>query len=135
MIKKTITYEDYNGEKQTEDFYFNLNKAELTELNFSTDGGLETRIKRIMNERDNKAIMAMFKEIILKSFGKKSDDGKRFIKTQELRDEFEQSEAYSVLMMSFFEDSKKAADFINGILPKDMQEQIKANQANGMMPN
>ena len=103
MIKETITYEDYNGEKQTEDFYFNLNKAELTELNFSTEGGLETRIRRIMNERDNKAIMAMFKEIILKAYGKKSDDGKRFIKSQELRDEFEQTEAYSVLLMSFFE--------------------------------
>lgn len=134
MIKKTITYTDYNGEKQSEDFYFNLSKAELTELNFSIDGGLETRIRRIMNERDNKAIMAMFKDIILKSYGKKSDDGKRFIKSQELRDEFEQTEAYSELLMSFFDDAKKAADFINGILPKDMQDQIKAAQANGQIP-
>lgn len=125
MIKETITYEDYNGDQQTEEFYFNLNKAELTELNFSSDGGLEVKIRRIINERDTKEIMKLFKEIILLSYGKKSDDGKRFIKSEKLREEFEQSEAYSVLLMSMFTDTNKAAEFCKGILPKDLQSAAK----------
>lgn len=129
MLKKTITYEDYNGEKQTEDFYFNLNKAELAEMNFSVEGGLEVRIRRIMNERDTRAIMEMLKSLILKAYGKKSDDGKRFIKTQELRDEFEQSEAYSELMMEFFNDATKASQFITGIMPKELQAEAAKIQA------
>lgn len=117
MFKKTINYTDFDGNERTEDFYFNLSKAELTEMELSSDGGMEKLINKIIAEQDNKRIIAIFKDLILRSYGEKSLDGKRFIKTQELRDSFEQTEAYSELFMELATDADAAAAFVNGILP------------------
>lgn len=120
MLKKSITYTDFNGQEWTEDFYFNLSKAELMEMNLSSAGGLEVKLSRIINERDITKIAEIFKDIILRSYGKKSDDGKRFIKSEELSAEFEQTEAYSELFMELVGDANKATAFIKGIVPKDI---------------
>lgn len=117
MLKKTITYTDYDGVQRTEDFYFNLSKAEIAEMELSTAGGLDKTINRIVAEQDGKRIIALFKDLVLKSYGKKSDDGRRFIKSQELRDEFSQTEAYSDLFMELATDADAAAAFVNGIVP------------------
>ena len=125
MLKKTIKYTDFNGVERTEDFYFNLTKAELMEMEMSTTGGLTEMVRRIINTQDTPSILKVFKKIILKSYGVKSDDGKRFIKTEEMAKEFEQTEAYSNLFMELLRDEKKAADFINGLLPVDIAKQVE----------
>lgn len=117
MLKRTMTYTDYNGVSRTEDFYFNLTQAEVTELELSVDGGLVEMINRIIAAKDGKQIIALFKDIVLRSYGEKSPDGKRFIKNQEIRDAFAQTEAYSDLFMELATDAKKAAAFVNGIVP------------------
>lgn len=119
MLKKTITYTDYNGTERTEDKYFNLSKAEIMEMEMSTAGGLAEMIQNIVKAQDAPAIMKIFKDIILKSYGEKSPDGKRFIKSEELSTEFAQTEAYSVLFIELATDADKAAEFINGIIPSD----------------
>ena len=117
MYAKTITYTDYNGNERTEEFYFNFSTAELAEMELSTKGGLEGEIKYIANEQDGAKIVELFKKIILKSVGKKSPDGKRFIKSKEISDEFAQTEAYSQLFMELAFDAEKGAEFINNIVP------------------
>lgn len=117
MIKKTMTYTDYDGNQRTEDFYFNLTKAEVAEMQMSAAGGLDKMINRIIAEQDGKRIIELFKDLVLRSYGKKSDDGRRFIKSQELRDEFAQTEAYSDLFMELATDADAAAKFVNGIVP------------------
>lgn len=119
MLKKTITYTDYNDVERTEDFYFNLSKAEITDMELGTTGGLSEKLKKIVETKDQPQIIRMFKEIILASYGVKSDDGRRFIKSPELATEFSQTEAYSELYMELATDAQKAADFINGIVPKE----------------
>jgi hypothetical protein len=123
MLKKTITYEDFNGETVSEDFFFHLSKAELVELELSHEGGLSESLAKIVAVEDGKAIVAEFKNIILGSYGQRSTDGKRFVKNQLLRDEFESSEAYSVLFMELVTDVDSAINFINGIIPAGMAEQ------------
>ena len=125
MIKKTIEYVDYNGENRKEEFYFNLSKAEVMELEMSKNGGLSEYIQRIVKSSDNAAIMALFKEIICKAYGEKSLDGKRFIKNKELTDAFVQTEAYSELFMELATNADEAAAFINGIIPKNMNVENK----------
>ena len=130
MIKKTITYTDYDGNERTEDFYFNLSKPELIEMQTSEAGGLEKKIEKISKEQDIKKIIELMKDIIQKSYGVKSDDGKRFIKNQEVLDEFMQSEAYSELCMERATDAKSASNFVEGILPKGLAEEAKKLEAN-----
>lgn len=125
MIKKNIKYVDYDGIARAEDFYFNLNKAEIVELELGTTGGLTKTLEKIVQEKDNKRIVEYFKGIILKAYGEKSADGRRFIKSQELRDSFEQTEAYSELFMELSSDAKAAADFISGIVPKEAADAAK----------
>ena len=120
MFKKTVTYEDYNGNKRTEDFYFNLTKAELMELQFSTDGGMREYLQRIIDSNDQKRIMEMFKELVLKAYGEKSPDGRRFIKNDSVRESFSQTEAYSIIFMELSTDADAAAAFTNGIMPADI---------------
>lgn len=122
MLKKTITYTDYDGNERSEDHYFNLTKAEITDFNLSVPGGFEQKIKNIINAKDIPELAKLFKEIIAMSYGKKSDDGKRFIKSKEITEEFFQTEAYSQLYMSMITDDKVAAEFIHGIVPKDVAE-------------
>jgi hypothetical protein len=117
MLKKTITYVDYDGNERTEDFYFNLSKAELIEIETSNNGGLSKMIEKLVAEQDMKRIVEIFKDIILKAYGEKSLDGKRFIKSAELRDSFEQTEAYSQLFMELATNAESAAAFVNGITP------------------
>lgn len=123
MLKKTITYTDFNGEEASEDYFFHLSKAELVELEMSHEGGFVESMQKIVEAEDNKAIIAEFKKIILQSYGKKSMDGKRFIKNQTLRDEFESSEAYSTLFMELVTDTDSAIQFMNGIIPPDLVPQ------------
>lgn len=129
MIKKTISYTDYDGNERTEDFYFNLSKPELIEMQTSEAGGLEKKIEKISKEQDIKKIIELMKDIIQRSYGIKSDDGKRFIKNQEVLDEFMQSEAYSELFMALATDANAASEFINGILPKGLVEEAKKLEA------
>lgn len=126
MLKRTITYEDFNGEQVSEDHFFHLSKAELVELEMSVAGGLSESLQKIIASEDGKEIIAQFKQIILGSYGKKSDDGRRFIKNQQMREEFESSEAYSTLFMELVTDAGKAAEFVNGIVPANLaQEAMK----------
>lgn len=119
MIKKTIEYTDYNDEAIVEDFYFNLSEAELVEMDYSEAGGLEGKLKQIVNEKDAANIIKYFKEILLASYGVKSPDGRRFIKNDETRAKLEQSPAYSIIFMELLEDEQKAIAFIDGIIPKN----------------
>lgn len=121
MLKKTVTYTDYNGVERIEDFYFNLSKAEVTEMELSVDGGLAQMLENIVNSKDNKEIIRTFKQIVLKAYGEKSPDGRRFIKSKELSDAFSQTEAYSEIFMELALDDKAATDFINGILPTNLK--------------
>lgn len=122
MLKKTITYTDYNGMERTEDFYFNLSKAEVTQMELSVDGGLSQMIENIVDSKDNKEIMKIFKDIILKSYGEKSTDGKRFVKSDAISEAFEQTEAFSELFMEIALNEQAAADFVNGILPNSIEK-------------
>jgi hypothetical protein len=127
MLKETITYTDYNGNERTEDFYFNLTKAEILEMEMTTTGGLAEMIQRIVAAQDIPAIVKIFKDLVLKAYGQKSADGKRFIKSKELTEEFAQTEAYSDLFMELSTDADKAQQFINGIVPADID--LKSAQA------
>lgn len=129
MLKKTMTYTDYNGTERTEDFYFNLTKAEVMEMEMSTTGGLAEMIQRIVAAQDAPAIIKIFKDLVLKAYGQKSPDGKRFIKSEAMREEFAQTEAYSDLFMELATDADAAAKFVNGIVPVDMEQQAKVNTA------
>lgn len=121
MVKKTITYVDYNGVERTEDFYFNFNKAELLEMEVSAIGGMSERIQRIIDSKDNHILIKEFKDIVLKAYGVKSEDGRRLIKTPELTEAFTQTEAYSIIFMELATDSDAAVEFMKGIIPQDIE--------------
>ena len=128
MLKKTITYIDYDGNERTEDFYFNLTKGELIEMEFSVAGSFKGMLERIVSEQERTKIFKIFKEMLLNAYGEKSLDGKRFVKNQELRDAFEQCGAYSIMIEEFFTDVNAAITFINGIVPAELHqdpEQLK----------
>lgn len=116
MIKKTVTYTDYNGAERTEDFYFNLSKAEVMEMELSIDGGLAEKIERITAAQNAPEIIKVFKDLILKGYGEKSPDGKRFIKSKELSEAFSQTEAYSEIFMELATNADVAAKFVNGMI-------------------
>ena len=128
MLKKTIKYTDYNGSERTEDFYFNLTKAEVMEMEMSIDGGFAEMINRVIAAQDVPSIIKIFKDLILKSFGVKSPDGKRFIKSKELSDEFSQTEAFSDLYMTLATNAEEATAFVNGIVPADMANKAVAGK-------
>lgn len=128
MIKKTVTFTDYNGVERTEDFYFNLTKAEVTEMELSTTGGLAETIQKIVSAQDSPAIMKIFKDLVLKAYGEKSPDGRRFIKSDDISTAFSQTEAYSQIFMELATDADAAAKFVNGIVPADMAQKA-ANSA------
>lgn len=117
MLKKKITYTDYNDVERTEDFYFNLTQAEIMEMELGTAGGLAEMIQKIVDAQDAPAIIKVFKDLILKAYGEKSADGKRFIKSKEISDAFSQTEAYSQLFMELATNTESAAEFVNGIVP------------------
>lgn len=117
MLGKTVKYTDYDGNEREETFHFNLSKAELAEMELSEDGGLVKTIERITAAQSSKELVALFKKVLLQAYGEKSPDGKRFIKNQELRDAFSQTEAYSIIFMEVATDAEKAAAFIHAIVP------------------
>lgn len=129
MLKKPITYTDYNGVERTEDFYFNLSKAELMEMELGVTGGMTEMLNKIIAAKDAPSLMKTFKEVIMKSYGIKSDDGKRLVKSEEISTAFIQTEAYSVLFMELITDDKAAADFVNGIIPNEIQAEVAAQTA------
>lgn len=122
MLKKRITYTDYNGVERTEDFYFNLSKAELLEMEFSISGGLSEMLTKLIDTQDAPSIIAMFKDLVFKAYGEKSADGKHFVKSEELSTKFSQTQAYSDFYMELATDSKAAAEFVNGIMPDDLKK-------------
>lgn len=127
MYKKTIEYNDYNGVARKEDHFFNLSKAEITEMEMSVDGGFAEKIQKIVQAQNAPAIIEVFKDLILKAYGVKSDDGRRFMKVDpttgiKYADMFAETEAYSILFMELAMDADKAAEFINGIVPSDMRQ-------------
>lgn len=125
MYKKTITYEDYNGEKRTEDFYFNLTQAEVAELQFSIDGGYSEMLTAIVKNKDNAAMLKFFKDLIAKSYGIKSEDGRRFIKKPEYIEEFMETPAYSALFMEFITDENAMTEFFNKVIPADLAAEVE----------
>ena len=129
MLKKIITYTDYNNVERTEPFYFNLSKAELMEMELGVTGGMTEMLDKIIAAKDAPSLMKTFKEMIMKAYGVKSDDGKRLIKSEELSIAFTQTEAYSVLFMELITDDKAAADFVNGIIPNEIQTEVAAQTA------
>ena len=125
MIQKTITYTDFDGNERTEDFYFHLTEQELTEWELSVDGGLSGVLTRIMKSKDDRKTMELFKEILMKSYGVKTPDGRGFIKNQEVLDNFKYTQAFSDLYMELATDDKAAAEFVNGILPKNLVQNVE----------
>jgi hypothetical protein len=130
MLKKTIEYVDYNGVQRKEDFYFNLTTAEITEMELGITGGLAEMMKRIVAAQNTPELIKVFKEFILKAYGVKSTDGRRFIKNDEVRDEFAQTEAYSILFMELATDDVAAANFINGVVPAEISRAMSDNAPN-----
>lgn len=132
MYKKTITYTDFDDVERTEDFYFNLSKSELMEMDFSATGGMEKLIRSIIAAQDTKRIMEIFKDIILRSYGEKSLDGKRFVKVRDghrLCDEFAETGAYDALFTELATDSQAATDFISGIIPRSLAKEIENKES------
>lgn len=126
MLKKTIKYTDYDGVDRIETHYFGLNKSELTDMQVSVDGGMENMLKKIVDAKDGRGIMEGFKMVIAKSYGIKSDDGKRFEKSEKISRDFFQTAAYEALFEELITDAKAASAFINGILPAGMADSVNA---------
>lgn len=120
MFKKTVKYTDYNDQERVEDFYFNLTKAEVLEMELSTTGGLSAMIQGVIDAKDTPQLIKIFKELVLKAYGKKSPDGRRFIKSPELTEEFSQTEAYSDIFMELATNDEAATAFVQGITPKGL---------------
>lgn len=128
MLKKTIKFTDYNGVERKEDFYFNLSKAELSEMELEIPGGMSAMLQKIAATQDTPSLIKIFKGLILRSYGVKSDDGRRFIKSEALREEFSQTEAYSELFMELATNADAASAFINGIVPADLSKEMSKQQ-------
>lgn len=133
MLKKTMTYTDFDGNERTEDFHFNLSKSEIVEMELAQAGGLSAMLKRIVAERDKSRIITMFKDIIYRSYGEKSDDGKRFVKVrngERLAEAFMQTQAFDDLFMELANDAEKASAFVNALIPKDLADKAAGDAAN-----
>lgn len=132
MLKKTITYTDYNGNDRTEDFYFNLSKSELATMQMSVDGGLKERLELIVQKQNIPALIETFRDLIHRSYGEKSPDGRQFLKKDanghDLATAFEQTEAYDQLFMELCYNAEAASKFVNGVLPKDLSEAVEKAQ-------
>ena len=127
MLKKTITYKDFDGNSRTEDFYFNLTKSEITEMELGINGGLDGMLDRVIKKQDGAVIIKVFKDLLLKSYGEKSLDGRKFEKSEKISDDFYHTGAYDELFMELVTDAKKAAAFVKAIMPSDMQKELDKN--------
>lgn len=127
MLKKEIEYEDLDGNKLTETFWFHLSKAELAEMAVSKEGkagGLDTWVRNLIQSQDGEVLVSTFKKILLSTIGERSADNKYFIKNDEIRQRFEGSDAYSVLFMEIMTDADKMTAFIDGVVPASMREEL-----------
>ena len=124
MLKETIKFVDFDGNEREEDFYFNLTKAELLQMELSVKGGFHTYVERIFKAQDTTELIRVFKELLDRSYGIKSDDGRRFIKSEEVLADFKQTEAYSELFMKLATDAEMASRFVNGIFPASLQAEV-----------
>ena len=133
MLKKTITYQNFDGKQVTETLYFNLTKAELVEWEMLTNEGLTDYFIRISGSNDKPTLIRAFKELLLKTYGEKSDDGRHFMKSDEIRAKFENSAAYDSFFMEFFTDESAAVAFIRGVMPEDLinEEAVAAAMQTG----
>lgn len=125
MLKKTITYTDYDGMERTEDFWFNLSKTELTKLDAELPGGVLGVLRKIIDKKDRKALVDFIETLILRSYGEKTLDGKRFVKTPDMAEEFMQTPAYDELFMNILSDTDSQTSFINGVIPQSMAKEIE----------
>lgn len=117
MLKKTITYTDFDGKEWTEDFYFHLSKAHLMDMETSVEGGYSEMLKKISKAPNGAEVISMLKKFILSSYGVKSEDGKHFYQSPEISKEFESTEAYSELLTELCTNADAAISFITGIFP------------------
>lgn len=127
MLKKTISYTDFNGVERTEDFYFGLLQSEIAKKSLETRGGIENKIQRAIDAKDMPELILIMTEFIDMSYGVKSDDGKYFKKSKEDLELFKSSPAYDKLYMELVTNTKSAIDFVNGIFPKDLMDKAKEN--------
>lgn len=126
MIKKTITYKDFNDKERTENFYFHFSQAELLDMEMDVDGGFAERIQKMIDTKDQKELLKIIKKFVYDAYGVKSDDGKRFMKNPEVKAEFIESPAYSIIFMELVTNDQVAAEFVNGVIPDDMKSQYAA---------
>ena len=134
MLKKTIKYTDYNGIERTEDFYFNLTKSELAQMQLKKEGDYAERLRAIAKAKDMPRLMELFESIILDAYGEKSDDGKRFVKVRNghrVAEDFIATPAYDELYFELIQSPEKFADFLTSLLPPDLAEDVKKLQASG----
>ena len=125
MHKETVTYEDWNGKERTEDFYFNLTEQELVRMDILENSALKDKIERVTKAKDDKEILSLFEKIVYESYGVKSEDGRRFIKTPEVKQEFTETPAYSIIYMKLASDADAAAKFVNEIVPKPKNQPVQ----------
>lgn len=128
MIQKVITYEDYNGEKVTETLWFHLSEAELAELDMVFPNGFGEHTKQILAEKNGKLIIELFKMLLSISIGRRSADGRRFEKSEEIKNDFLQTMAYSALFMDLVTNANTAAEFVLGIMPSSIRGKIKPEE-------
>ena len=124
MIKKTVTYTDYNGEKRTETFYFHYSEAEILDMEMSEEGSFAERIQRIIDAKDKTALMKLVKKFVIDAYGVKSEDGKRFMKNDDVKAAFLECPAYSDIFMDMVTDDELAAEFVNGVIPSSMEDRV-----------
>lgn len=129
MLKKTITFEDLDGNKVTEDFYFNLSKSELIKMEAAVEGGISKQLTDVVASDDKGKILALFEDIVLKTYGVRGDDNKTFVKSPEISRQFSQTDAYDVLFMELLSNEKAAAEFIRALMPADLMAQVQAELA------
>lgn len=135
MYKWTLTYTDFDDRERTEDFYFNFTKAELIEMEVAKSGGLAAMLQRIIDAKDTPEIIMEIKRLLLNAYGVKSGDGRHFMKNDQIRAEFEHSEPYSIMFMELSMNDEKAAEFINGVMPKELRDQASKEAGNnGNLP-
>lgn len=128
MLTKTITYTNYNGEKRTKNFYFNLTRTELAKMELTSKAGMEATIKQMVNEDDRAKIIELFEKIVLGAYGEKSSDGEEFLKSKEIVDRFVSHPAYDVLFMELISSDKAMSDFINAVIPNDLAAEVEKNK-------
>lgn len=126
MFVKKITYVDYNGEERTDECRFHLSPAELTELECMTPGGLKATLETYIEKKDTTGVMEFFKKLVKMSYGVKSPDGRRFMKSEEIWREFSETEAYVELFMQLVTDETAAKEFAEKVIP-DMKKYTAQN--------